>query len=135
MGDTAMPKGKVEQGVLVLLALMVAVSSALDTDVIASYQDDPVEQAKAELEKVDSNRDGFADLAEIAAYMRMHIMEPEETEALTHQQVLDQAWEHGEEYLSELDSNKDGYLGLDEITAHYAEMKAEDEESGTAEAE
>merc|ERR1712094_44032 len=43
-----------------------------------SAEDDPAKQAKEELDKIDGNKDGKADLAEINAYMKKEFYGPED---------------------------------------------------------
>merc|ERR1712070_71425 len=103
---------------------------------VETDEDDPREQGKAELNKIDINKDGFGDLSELTLYMRNEIMEPEETEGLNDEQIHKKAVEDAEEYLSELDGNKDGFLSLEELEVNYREQltdmdswQSEDEEA------
>merc|ERR1719313_2214357 len=86
-------------------------------------EEDPAQQGKEELEKMDSNKDGKADLEELTAYMKKEFYAPEDVkeEGLTDDQVKEKSATDAKEYLDELDKNKDGFLDLEEFTAHYKE--------------
>merc|ERR1712010_344889 len=87
-------------------------------------------QAKEELDKMDGNKDGKADLAEVTAYMKKEFYGPEDIkeDKLTPAQVDEKSAADAKEYLEELDKNKDTFLDLSEFTAHYKE-DSEDTES------
>ena len=85
------------------------------------------QQGRAELDKVDTNKDGVADLAELTHYMKHEIYDAEErpeivlTDAdldekvgrcVSHNQLAFwlQAAEDAKEYLDELDINRDHVL-------------------------
>merc|ERR1712080_436941 len=76
-----------------------------------------------ELDKMDSNKDGKANLAEISAYMKKEFYGPEDIkeDKLTPAQVDEKSAADAKEYLEELDKNKDTFLDLSEFTAHYKE--------------
>merc|ERR1712072_198277 len=95
-----------------------------------SAEDDPAKQGKEELDKMDSNKDGKADLAEVTAYMKKEFYGPEDIkeDKLTPAQVDEKSAADAKEYLEELDKNKDTFLDLSEFTAHYKE-DSEDTES------
>ena len=95
---------------------------------------DAAAEAKAELDKIDTSKDGKADLAEITAYMKAEFYNEEAIaeENLSAEQVAEKSQEDGKEYLTELDTNKDGFLDLDEIKKHY-EYTDEDEAMGEGE--
>merc|ERR1712205_80908 len=88
-----------------------------------SAEDDPAKQGKEELDKMDSNKDGKADLAEVTAYMKKEFYGPEDIkeDKLTPAQVDEKSAADAKEYLEELDKNKDSFLDLAEFTAHYKE--------------
>merc|ERR1712017_21090 len=115
---------------------------------MGSGEDDPAKQGKEELDKMDGNKDGKADLAEITEYMKKEFYGPEDIkeDKLTPQQVTDKSASDAKEYLEELDKNKDGFLDSAEFTAHYKddldevdseldEAEAEDESVADSEAE
>merc|ERR1711977_302286 len=106
-----------------LLALL-AVAAVVAEDVAAvedDAEDDPAKRGKEELDKMDSNKDGKADLGEITEYMKKEFYGPEDIkeENLTAEQVTEKSGADAKEYLDELDKNKDTFLDLDEFTAHY----------------
>merc|ERR1712072_871365 len=84
-------------------------------------EDDPAKQGKEELDKMDTDKDGKADLGEITEYMKKEFYGPEDIkeENLTAEQVTEKSGADAKEYLDELDKNKDTFLDLDEFTAHY----------------
>merc|ERR1711959_653409 len=106
-----------------LLALL-AVAAVVAEDVAAvedDAEDDPAKQGKEELDKMDTNKDGKADLGEVTEYMKKEFYGPEDIkeENLTPEQVNEKPNADAKEYLEELDKNKDSFLDLDEFTAHY----------------
>merc|ERR1712167_490649 len=106
-----------------LLALL-AVAAVVAEDVAAvddEAEDDPAKQGKEELDKMDTNKDGKADLGEVTEYMKKEFYGPEDIkeENLTPEQVNEKSNADAKEYLEELDKNKDSFLDLDEFTAHY----------------
>merc|ERR1711904_411939 len=115
---------------LAILALIVVSSFAADAkknekveSVDDSAEDDPAKQGKEELDKMDSNKDGKADLNEVTAYMKKEFYGPEDIkeDKLTPAQVDEKSAADAKEYLEELDKNKDSFLDLSEFTAHYKE--------------
>merc|ERR1711998_498103 len=98
-----------------LLALL-AVAAVVEDDA----EDDPAKQGKEELDKMDSNKDGKADLTEVTAYMKKEFYGPEDIkeDKLTPAQVDEKSAADAKEYLEELDKNKDAHLDLAEFTAH-----------------
>merc|ERR1712054_422654 len=84
-------------------------------------EEDPAKQGAEELAKMDSNKDGKADLGEVTEYMKKEFYGPEDIKEdnLTPDQVNEKAAADAKEYLDELDKNKDTFLDLDEFTAHY----------------
>merc|ERR1712164_215354 len=119
---------------LAILALLAVAAFAADAKAEAkteekvdpvddSAEDDPAKQGKEELDKMDGNKDGKADLAEITAYMKKEFYGPEDIkeDKLTPAQVDEKAGTDAKEYLDELDKNKDTFLDLSEFTAHYKE--------------
>merc|ERR1712227_512365 len=119
---------------LAILALLAVAAFAADAKAEAkteekvdpvddSAEDDPAKQGKEELDKMDGNKDGKADLAEITAYMKKEFYGPEDIkeDKLTPAQVDENAGTDAKEYLDELDKNKDTFLDLSEFTAHYKE--------------
>merc|ERR1712230_286325 len=78
---------------------------------------DPAEQGKEELDRMDTNKDGKADLEELTAYMKAEFYQPEdvEEEGLTEDQVAEKSKADAQEYLDELDKNKDGSLDLEDL--------------------
>merc|ERR1711918_1945 len=115
---------------LAILALLTVGTFAADAkaeekveSVDDSAEDDPAKQAKEELDKIDGNKDGKADLAEINAYMKKEFYGPEDIkdDKLTPAQVDEKSGADAKEYLEELDKNKDSLLDLAEFTAHYKE--------------
>merc|ERR1712010_88770 len=100
-----------------LLALL-AVAAVVEDDA----EDDPAKQGKEELDKMDSNKDGKADLTEVTAYMKkFYGPEDIKEDKLTPAQVDEKSAADAKEYLEELDKNKDSFLDLSEFTAHYKE--------------
>merc|ERR1712205_239581 len=105
-------------------------------------EDDPAKQGQEELSKMDSNKDGKADLSEVTAYMKKEFYGPEDVkeDKLTPAQIDEKSAADAKEYLDELDKNKDSFLDLSEFTAHYKEdtddtdseldEAAEDEDAG-----
>merc|ERR1719164_78424 len=85
-------------------------------------------EAKAELTKIDTDKDGKATLAEITAYMKAEFYGPEAIaeEKLSPEDVDKKAAEDAKEYLNELDSNQD----LGEIKKHYEYTDEEDTTEG-----
>merc|ERR1719163_1172475 len=113
-----------------ILALLCVGSFAADAkeevksvDDSESGEDDPAKQGKEELDKMDGNKDGEADLGEITAYMKKEFYGPEDIkdDKLTPAQVDEKSGADAKEYLEELDKNKDSFLDLSEFTAHYKE--------------
>merc|ERR1719199_998067 len=86
-------------------------------------------EAKAELTKIDTDKDGKATLAEITAYMKAEFYGPEAIaeEKLSPEDVDKKA---AKEYLNELDTNKDSNLDLGEIKKHYEYTDEEDTTEG-----
>merc|ERR1711959_426544 len=133
MGDVIMAASRI------LFPLMFA---ALLLD---SAEDDPAKQGAEELAKMDSNKDGKADLAEVTEYMKKEFYGPEDIkeDKLTPQQVTEKAASDAKEYLEELDKNKDGFLDSAEFTAHYkddldevdSELDEAEDESSSDDAE
>merc|ERR1712022_29481 len=108
-----------------LLALL-AVAAVVAEDVAAvedDAEDDPAKQGKEELDKMDLNKDGKADLAEVTEYMKKEFYGPEDIKEdnLTPAQVDEKSAQDAKEYLDELDKNKDTFLDEAEFTAHYKE--------------
>merc|ERR1712054_158774 len=95
-----------------------------------SAEDDPAKQGKEELDKMDSNKDGKADLNEVTAYMKKEFYGPEDIkeDKLTPAQVDEKSAADAKEYLEELDKNKDSFLDLSEFTAHYKEDASDTDE-------
>merc|ERR1711934_409756 len=115
---------------LSLLALLAFSSFAEDVESVEDpptdedyNEDDPAQQGKEELEKMDTNKDGKADIEELTKYMRAEFYQPEDIkeEGLTEEQVKEKSSADAKEYLEELDKNKDGSVDLEEFTAHYKE--------------
>merc|ERR1711998_780010 len=110
---------------LALLAVVIladeAVKKTPEADKLEADEDDPRTQAKEELDKMDTNKDGKSDLGEITAYMKKSFYTEAEIkeEKLTPEQVATKPAADAKEYLEELDKNKDTFLDLDELTAHY----------------
>merc|ERR1712230_316845 len=113
-----------------ILALLCVGSFAADAkeevksvDDSESGEDDPAKQGKEELDKMDSNKDGKANLEEITAYMKKEFYGPEDVkeDKLTPAQIDEKSASDAKEYLEELDKNKDSFLDLTEFTAHYKE--------------
>merc|ERR1711990_1034845 len=133
-----------------LLALL-AVAAVVAEDVAAvedDAEDDPAKQGAEELAKMDSNKDGKADLGEVTEYMKKEFYGPEDIkeDKLTEAQVAEKSSADAKEYLEELDKNKDGFLDSAEFTAHYKDdldevdseldgSEAEGESEGESEAE
>merc|ERR1711998_778403 len=86
-------------------------------------EEDPAKQGAEELAKMDSNKDGKADLGEVTEYMKKEFYGPEDIKEdnLTPAQVDEKAAQDAKEYLDELDKNKDSFLDEAEFTAHYKE--------------
>merc|ERR1719439_353672 len=119
-----------------ILALLTVGSFAADAakaeekvesvDDSADAEDDPAKQGKEELDKMDANKDGKANLNEVTAYMKKEFYGPEDIkeDKLTPAQVDEKSAADAKEYLEELDKNKDSFLDLSEFTAHYKEDAA-----------
>merc|ERR1719310_2420379 len=88
-----------------------------------SAEDDPAKQGKEELDKMDANKDGKANLEEITTYMKKEFYGPEDVkeDKLTPAQIDEKSASDAKEYLEELDKNKDSFLDLAEFTAHCKE--------------
>merc|ERR1712167_497782 len=114
MGNT---QAKEMKSVLLPFALLALLAVADEAE------DDPAKQGKEELDKMDSNKDGKADLTEVTAYMKKEFYGPEDIkeDKLTPAQVDEKSAADAKEYLEELDKNKDSFLDLSEFTAHYKE--------------
>merc|ERR1711907_554467 len=113
---------------LALLALLSVAAFAAEekvesVDDAADAEDDPAQEGKEELAKMDSNKDGKADLGEVTEYMKKEFYGPEDIKEdnLTPAQVDEKAAQDAKEYLEELDKNKDSFLDESEFTAHYKE--------------
>merc|ERR1712178_404802 len=115
---------------LALLALLSVAAFAagekvesVDDAADAEAEDDPAKEGKEELAKMDSNKDGKADLAEVTEYMKKEFYGPEDIKEdnLTPAQVDEKAGQDAKEYLDELDKNKDSFLDEAEFAAHYKE--------------
>merc|ERR1712167_94191 len=102
MGNT---QAKEMKSVLLPFALLALLAVADEAE------DDPAKQGKEELDKMDTNKDGKADLGEVTEDIK--------EENLTPEQVNEKSNADAKEYLEELDKNKDSFLDLDEFTAHY----------------
>merc|ERR1711990_1103456 len=138
---------------LALLALLSVAAFAAEEKVESvddnvEAEDDPAKEGKEELAKMDSNKDGKADLGEVTEYMKKEFYGPEDIKEdnLTEAQVAEKSSADAKEYLEELDKNKDGFLDSAEFTAHYKddldevdseldESEAEGESEGESEAE
>merc|ERR1711998_423462 len=125
-----------------------SVDDAAATEESESAEDDPAKQGAEELAKMDSNKDGKADLGEVTEYMKKEFYGPEDIkeDKLTEAQVAEKSSADAKEYLEELDKNKDGFLDSAEFTAHYKddldevdseldESEAEGESEGESEGE
>merc|ERR1711959_232007 len=126
---------------LTLAALLLCAVFAADKEVKDDVdkedaEDDPAKQGKEELDKIDTNKDGKADLAELTVYMKKEFYGPEDIkeEKLTAAQVDEKSATDAKEYLEELDKNKNSFLELDEFTAHY-KQDADDVDSELDDAE
>merc|ERR1711990_340376 len=113
---------------LALLALLSVAAFAAEEKVESvddnvEAEDDPAKEGKEELAKMDSNKDGKADLGEVTEYMKKEFYGPEDIKEdnLTPAQVDEKAAQDAKEYLEELDKNKDSFLDESEFTAHYKE--------------
>merc|ERR1712046_43012 len=113
---------------LALLALLSVAAFAAEEKVESvddnvEAEDDPAKEGKEELAKMDSNKDGKADLGEVTEYMKKEVYGPEDIKEdnLTPAQVDEKAGQDAKEYLEELDKNKDSFLDEAEFTAHYKE--------------
>merc|ERR1712230_175295 len=115
---------------LALLAVAVVAEDANVASVDDEAEDDPAKQGKEELDKMDSNKDGKADLNEVTAYMKKEFYGPEDIkeDKLTPAQVDEKSAADAKEYLEELDKNKDSFLDLSEFTAHYKEDASDTDE-------
>merc|ERR1712110_547273 len=96
-----------------------AFDDAAATEESESGEDDPAKQGAEELAKMDSNKDGKADLGEVTEYMKKEFYGPEDIkeDKLTEAQVAEKSSADAKEYLEELDKNKDGFLDTTELTA------------------
>merc|ERR1711998_470080 len=113
---------------LALLALLSVAAFAAEEKVESvddnvEAEDDPAKEGKEELAKMDLNKDGKADLAEVTEYMKKEFYGPEDIKEdnLTPAQVDEKAAQDAKEYLDGLDKNKDSFLDEAEFTAHYKE--------------
>merc|ERR1711981_1440319 len=113
--------------ILALIAVSTFAEEAKTEEKVESVddaaEDDPAKQGKEELDKMDSNKDGKADLSEVTAYMKKEFYGPEDVkeDKLTPAQIDEKSAADAKEYLDELDKNKDTFLDLSEFTAHYKE--------------
>merc|ERR1712080_162999 len=98
------------------LLKLTLVAALLATAVFAAEK-----EVEEELDKIDANKDGKADLAEITAYMKKEFYGPEDIkeEKLTAAQVDEKSAADAKEYLEQLDKNKNSFLEIDEFTAPY----------------
>merc|ERR1712167_415165 len=63
---------------LALLAVAVVAEDANVASVDDEAEDDPAKQGKEELDKMDTNKDGKADLGEVTEYMKKEFYGPED---------------------------------------------------------
>merc|ERR1712086_580566 len=95
-------------------------------------EDDPVAEAKEELQLIDLNGDGKVSLAEIQAFFKKEFYSETQLEqtqdedgnsiALPEEELgelAEMAESDAKEFLDELDTNKDGFLSLKELAAQY----------------
>merc|ERR1711907_75467 len=94
-----------------LLAVM-AVSTFAEEKAL---EDDPVKEGERELAKMDTNKDGVADLSEVIAHMKNEFYKPEDNEKnkISPEQADTKSTADGKEYLEVLDANKDGKVTKD----------------------
>merc|ERR1712138_233679 len=108
-----------------LLAVM-AVSTFAEEKAL---EDDPVKEGERELAKMDTNKDGVADLSEVIAHMKNEFYKPEDNEKnkISPEQAASKSTADGKEYLEVLDANKDGFIK--HFTHDTAETDAELDEA------
>merc|ERR1711865_347945 len=95
-------------------------------------EDDPVAEAKEELQLIDLNGDGKVSLAEIQAFFKKEFYSETQLEqtqdedgnsiALPEEELgelAELAESDAKEFLDELDTNKEGFLSLKELSAQY----------------
>merc|ERR1712046_377021 len=106
-----------------LLAVM-AVSTFAEEKAL---EDDPVKEGERELAKMDTNKDGVADLSEVIAHMKKEFYKPEDNEKnkISPEQADTKSTADGKEYLEVLDANKDGKVTKDEFIKHFTHDTAE----------
>jgi hypothetical protein len=113
-----------------LLLLFMEAVGVCGTSLSSGLGLDAISHGKQDLERVDLNKDGKADLAEITAYIRQEFygkslgangeeILPENANDMSEARKAELAISDSQEYLNELDSNKDGFLDLDELTTQY----------------
>merc|ERR1712153_187030 len=109
-------------------------------------EDDPVAEAKEELQLIDLNGDGKVSLAEIQAFFKKEFYSETQLErtqdedgnsiALPEEELgelAEMAESDAKEFLDELDTNKDGFLSLKELAAQYLPNTADARESDNGE--
>merc|ERR1712046_526676 len=108
---------------LLSVAAFAAEEKVESVDDNVEAEDDPAKEGKEELAKMDLNKNGKADLAEVTEYMKKEFYGPEDIKEdnLTPAQVDEKSAQDAKEYLDELDKNKDTFLDEAEFTAHYKE--------------
>merc|ERR1712031_33050 len=108
---------------LLSVAAFAAEEKVESVDDNVEAEDDPAKQGAEELAKMDLNKDGKADLAEVTEYMKKEFYGPEDIKEdnLTPAQVDEKSAQDAKEYFDELDKNKDTFLDEAEFTAHYKE--------------
>merc|ERR1712070_1278085 len=114
-----------------LLALALAEDVKKDSveginDVPDDGEDDPAQQGKEELDKMDKNKDGKADLEELQAYMKAEFYAPEDIkeEGLTDDQVKEKSAADAKEDEADMDEE------LDEATDEGDEGEEAEEDEG-----
>merc|ERR1712086_94534 len=101
-------------------------------------EDDPVAEAKEEMQLIDLNGDGKVSLAETQAFFKKEFYSETELEqtqdedgnsiALPEEELgelAELAESDAKEFLDELDTNKDGFLSLKELSAQYLPSAAD----------
>merc|ERR1712232_154306 len=108
-----------------LLAVM-AVSTFAEEKAL---EDDPVKEGERELAKMDTNKDGVADLSEVIAHMKNEFYKPEDNEKnkISPEQAATKSTADGKEYLEVLEATKDEFIK--HFTHDTAETDAELDEA------
>eukprot|EP00656_Telonema_subtile_P014259 TRINITY_DN1727_c0_g1_i1.p1 TRINITY_DN1727_c0_g1~~TRINITY_DN1727_c0_g1_i1.p1 ORF type:complete len:169 (+),score=75.15 TRINITY_DN1727_c0_g1_i1:229-735(+) len=103
--------------------------TAQETDAaVNSVEDDMEKEAKDEMDRMDTNKDGKVNLDEVQAYFRKEFYSPEDMKdstegkdgkAPTDAEITELVKNDATEFITELDKDKDGSLDLTELKEQY----------------